>query len=351
MTQQYRRLGTTEISVSALSLGTMTFGQQNTVAEAHAQLDMAVEAGVNFVDAAEMYPVPVMSETFGRTEEIIGSWLAQPGKRDKVVMATKVAGPSRGLASIHFIRDGQNRLDRPNLPQALHDSLRRLQTDYIDLYQLHWPDRSTNFFGKLGYSHVEDENTVAIAETLDVLTDFVKAGKVRAIGVSNETPWGLGKFLQLADAQGVPRVASIQNPYSLLNRTFEVGLAEMAIREHAGLLAYSPLAFGVLSGKYLRGAKPVGARMVLFPNFSRYSSDRATAATQKYVDLAAAHGVDPSQMALAYVQSRPFVTSVILGATSTQQLAVNLGAADLVLSPEIIAGIEAIHNQDPNPAP
>lgn len=351
MTQAYRRLGTTDIMVSALSLGTMTFGQQNTLAEGHSQLDMAVEAGINFVDAAEMYPVPTKPETYGNTETIIGEWLVRPGMRQKIVLATKAAGPSRTLGQTNYIRGGSNCFDRANLVDALDGSLKRLRTDYIDLYQLHWPDRSTNCFGKLGYTHVANDDSIPIEETLDVLGDFVKAGKVRAIGLSNETPWGVHRFLHAANERGLPRVVSIQNPYCLLNRTFEVGLAEMAIREQVGLLAYSPLGFGVLSGKYLNGCCPFGSRVSLFPHFNRYSKGNGPEATAAYVSLARKHGLDPSQMALAFVLSRGFTTSVILGATSVEQLGNNLEAADLQLSDELLDGIEAIHTRYPNPSP
>ncbi|MBN8411928.1 MULTISPECIES: NADP(H)-dependent aldo-keto reductase [Halomonas] len=342
---QTRPLGTTGIDVSRICLGTMTFGEQNTEAEAHAQLDRAVAFGVNFIDAAEMYPVPPKAETQGLTESYIGSWLKGRQSRDDVVIATKAAGPG-----ISHIRGGP-RLDRQHLHEAIDGSLSRLNTDYVDLYQLHWPDRSTNFFGRLGYTHDEDEQATALEETLSALKELVDAGKVRAIGVSNETPWGVMRCLKLADTLGVPRVASIQNPYSLLNRTFEVGLAEIAQREQVGLLAYSPLAFGVLTGKYLNGARPEGARLTLWDRFSRYSSEQATAATEAYVALAREHGLDPGQMALAYVNSRSFLTSNIIGATTMDQLESNLASEALTLSEEVLEGIEAIHQRIPNPSP
>jgi len=348
---EYRELGRTGIKVSALCLGTMTWGEQNTEAEAHAQIDCALDAGVNFIDTAEMYPVPPRAETQGLTETYIGSWLAKSGRRKDVVLATKAAGPVRKPHNPRHIRGGNTFFDRANLEAALHDSLRRLQTDYVDLYQLHWPDRSVNCFGQLGYQHIADEVTTPIAETLGVLVDFVRAGKVRHVGVSNETPWGLMRFLTLADAAGLPRVASIQNPYSLVNRTFEIGLSEISIREQAGLLAYSPLAFGVLSGKYLDGAKPAGARLTLFERFQRYTNPNTERAAAAYVALARDHGLDPAQMALAFVTSRDFVTSNIIGATTLEQLRSNLDSAALKLSPEVLAGIEAIHQQIPNPAP
>ncbi len=345
---EYRKLGQTDISVSAICLGTMTFGKQNTEAEAHAQLDAAVAAGVNFIDTAEMYPVPPEAETYTLTEQYIGNWLQQRGGRDKRVIATKAAGRADWLP---WVRNGENCFDRKNIEAAINGSLRRLQTDYIDLYQLHWPDRSTNFFGELGYNHQPDKRSVPIEETLRILADLVDVGKVRHIGLSNETPWGTMQFLQLAEQHGLPRAVSIQNPYSLLNRTFEVGLAEIAHREHCGLLAYSPLGFGVLSGKYLNGAQPKDARITLFERFSRYTNPRAERATAAYVALAHAHGLDPAQMALAYVTSRPFVTSSIIGATHLTQLQSNLGSATIQLNNDVLEAIEAIHTDTPNPAP
>ena len=344
---EFRSLGNTDIKVSLLCLGTMTFGEQNTEAEAHQQLDRAMDAGINFIDTAEMYPVPPKAETQGRTESHVGSWLKKRGGRDKLVLASKVTGPGDDF---RHLRDGNVHLDRRNIEQAIDDSLKRLQTDYLDLYQLHWPDRPTNFFGRLGYEHVERES-VPIEETLDVLNDLVKAGKVRHVGVSNETPWGVMRYLQAAERLDLPRVVSIQNPYNLLNRTFEIGLAEIAHREQVGLLAYSPLAFGVLSGKYLGGKKPAGARLTLFERFTRYNNPEGEAAAQAYVDLARQHGLDPAQMALAYVNSRPFLTANIIGATTLEQLETNLGSADLALSQEVLDGIEAIHRSQPNPCP
>lgn len=345
---EYRRLGRTEVEVSVICLGTMTWGEQNTEAEAHAQLDAALAAGVNFIDTAELYPVPPRAETYTLTEEYIGRWLKARGRRDDIVLATKAASRSDWL---EHIRGGQACLDRANIEQALHGSLQRLQTDYIDLYQLHWPDRNTNFFGALGFEPQPGEVSVPIEETLQVLADQVKAGKVRYIGLSNETPWGVMEFLRLAEQLDLPRVVSVQNPYSLLNRSFEVGLAEVAYREDCGLLAYSPLGFGMLSGKYLGGQRPAGARLTLFERFSRYSNPQAEAATQAYVELARGHGLDPAQMALAFVHSRPFLTSTIIGATSMEQLHSNLVSMDVTLSDEVLQGIEAIHQQYPNPAP
>ncbi len=345
---EYRRLGKTDIKVSILCLGTMTWGEQNHEDEAHAQLDMAMDAGINFIDVAEMYPVPPRAETYGLTETFVGNWLAQRGNRDAIVLATKVASRADWLG---YIRDGQPCLDRKNIESALHDSLKRLKTDYIDLYQLHWPDRNTNYFGKLGYEHQDDHDTVSIAETLQVLNDAVKAGKVRHIGLSNETPWGAMRFVQLAEQLGYARMVSIQNPYNLLNRTFEIGLAEIAHRENMGLLAYSPLGFGVLTGKYLNGARPEGARLTLFDRFDRYTNPQAEAATAAYVKLAQQHDLNPAQMALAFINTRSFLTSNIIGATSLQQLETNIKSISIALPQQVLDGIDVIHQQFPSPSP
>jgi aryl-alcohol dehydrogenase-like predicted oxidoreductase len=348
---KYSPLGRTGLNVSRLCLGTMTFGEQNTERDGHEQLDLALDAGINFIDTAEMYSVPPRPETYGATERIIGTWFRSRGRRGQVILATKAAGPARLLPQATHVRGGVSHFDRKNLEAAVNGSLERLQTDYIDLYQLHWPDRSTNHFGRLGYAHVPDEFTVPIAETLEVLGDLVKAGKIRHIGVSNETPWGVAQFLKLSE-QGVgPRIASIQNPYSLLNRTYEVGLAEFSHREDVSLLAYSPLAFGVLSGKYLNGARPRGARLTLWDRFARYNDPNAEKATAAYVALAREYGLDPARAALAYVNSRPFLTSNIIGATTLEQLRSNIASIDLELPPGVLEGIEVIHNNHPNPAP
>ncbi|WP_111412801.1 NADP(H)-dependent aldo-keto reductase [Billgrantia lactosivorans] len=342
---QTRPLGDTGIEVSRLCLGTMTFGEQNSEAEAHEQLDRAVAFGINFIDAAEMYPVPPRAETQGRTETYIGSWLRRRESRDDVIIATKVTGPG-----LEHIRGGP-RLDREQIHQAIDASLARLQTDYVDLYQLHWPERSTNYFGRLGYEHDEEERAIPLEETLGVLKELVEAGKVRAIGLSNETPWGVMKSLQLAERLGLPRIASIQNPYNLLNRTFEVGLAEIAHRENVGLLAYSPLAFGVLSGKYLDGARPENARLTLFERFQRYTSPLAEQATRAYVDIAREHDLNPAQMALAFVNSRSFLTSNIIGATTMEQLEDNLASESLKLEQSVLDAIDEVHRRIPNPCP
>jgi len=344
----YRELGNTGIQVSTLCLGTMTWGRQNTEAEAFEQLDHATgEAGINFIDTAELYPVPPEAETFTETESIIGNWLTRRGRRDDLVLASKIAGPGPD-----HIRGGHTRYTRQTLTDAIDGSLKRLQTDYIDLYQLHWPERNTNFFGELGYPEGEDPaDCTAFEETLRALGDAVAAGKIRYVGLSNETPWGVMRYLALAEREGLPRVVSVQNPYNLLNRTYEVGLAEVSIREKAGLLAYSPLAFGVLSGKYIDGARPEGARISLFPRFDRYMNEQARMATEEYIALAHAHDLDPAQMALAYVNSRPFLTSNIIGATTMEQLRTNIASHELTLSGEVLEGIEAIHTRYPNPSP
>jgi aryl-alcohol dehydrogenase-like predicted oxidoreductase len=349
---EYRRLGDTDVQVSLIGLGTMTWGEQNNEQEAHAQIDYALDHGVNLIDTAEMYPVPPRAETQGSTERYIGTWLAQHrSAREKIVLATKIAGPARQPHNPRHIRGEGNQFDRKNLTEALNDSLKRLQTDYVDLYQLHWPDRSTMTFGRPAYPWVDDAYTVPIEETLSVLAEFVKAGKVRHIGVSNETPWGVAQFLRAAEKLGLPRIVSIQNPYSLLNRTYEVGLSEYAHRDNVGLLAYSPLAFGWLSGKYEGGARPAGARITLFERFQRYSKPHAIQATTRYVELAKRHGLSPTQFALAFVNSRPFMTSNLIGATSLDQLKENIASVDVKLSAEVLAEIDALHELQPNPAP
>lgn len=346
----YRRLGRTDLTVSVIGLGTMTFGEQNSEQDGHQQLDYALDHGITLVDTAEMYSVPPRAETQGSTERIIGTWFKKSGKRAQVVLATKVAGPGRALG-VDYMRGGNNQLDRANITAAVDASLSRLQTDYIDLYQVHWPDRSTNFFGTLGYVHRPEVESVPIEETLEALDSLVRAGKVRHIGVSNETAWGVSQYLKLAETRGLSRIASIQNPYNLLNRSFEVGLAEMSIREEVGLLAYSPLAFGVLTGKFLDGARPPEARIVRWPRFGRYNGDVAANAAAAYVSIARRHGLDPAQMALGFVNSRSFVTSNLIGATTMTQLETNVASMHVTLSDEVIAEIEAVHKAQSNPCP
>ncbi|MFQ5470653.1 MAG: NADP(H)-dependent aldo-keto reductase [Gammaproteobacteria bacterium] len=345
---KYCQLGRTDISVSKVCLGTMTWGEQNSEAEAHDQLDFALDAGVNFIDTAEMYPVPPKEDTYGLTETVIGTWLQKRNNRDQIILASKVAGKADWLP---YIRDGNICLDKRNIESALDASLTRLRTDYIDLYQLHWPDRNTNFFGKLGYQHRPDEESASLEESLHTLTTLVQKGKIRQIGISNETPWGAMHFLHIATQLGLSRIVSIQNPYNLLNRSFEIGLAEISHREDVGLMAYSPLAFGVLSGKYLDNRQPPDARLVLFDRFTRYTNEQAQLATRRYVALATEFDLDPAQMALAYVTSRPFVTSTIIGATTLKQLRSNLASIDLTLPNEVIEGIDSIHMLHPNPGP
>jgi len=346
---EYRALGRTGTKVSAICLGTMTFGQQNTEAEAHAQLDLAYDRGINFVDAAEMYPVPGRAETYGKTETFIGTWIkAHPAKRQKITLATKAVASGRGF---DWIRDGNHPADRVNLVAAIDASLKRLRSDRIDLYQLHWPDRKTNMFGALGYSHDPQDDSVPIEETLRVLDDMVRAGKIRFIGLSNETPWGVASFLKCAEQQNLARIVSIQNPYNLLNRSYEIGLAEMSIREECGLLAYSPLAMGVLTGKYLNGARPAGARLSLFDRFQRYSNPQGGAAAARYIALAKEQNLDPVAMSISYILRQPFVTSVIIGATTLAQLEQNIAAKTLRLSDDVVKAIEAIHTDIPNPCP
>ncbi|MEN8991325.1 NADP(H)-dependent aldo-keto reductase [Acinetobacter sp. YH16042] len=348
---QFKPLAHSGILVPEICLGTMTFGEQNTQAEAFEQLDYALERGLNFWDTAEMYPVPPKPETQGSTETIIGNWIAARGGRDKLILASKIAGPSQGGS---HIRDGQTKFIASEIESALDHSLQRLQTDYLDLYQLHWPQRPTNFFGKLGYGNAEANSTQTITnleETLVALSHEVKKGRIRSIGLSNETPWGTLKFLQLAEKHGLEKIVSVQNPYSLLNRTYEIGLSEIAHYEGVGLLAYSPLAFGYLTGKFRHGARPANARVTLFSRFSRYSNAESEWATEQYAQLAEQHGLTLTQLALAFIKQQFFVTSTIIGATNLDQLKENIDAFEVNLSEDILKGIEAIHRQQPNPAP
>ncbi|EAR0346043.1 NADP(H)-dependent aldo-keto reductase [Salmonella enterica] len=344
----YHRIPHSSLEVSTLGLGTMTFGEQNSEADAHAQLDYAVANGINLIDAAEMYPVPPRPETQGLTESYIGNWLAKRGNREKMIIASKVSGPARNNDQV--IRPQQS-LDRKNIREALHASLTRLQTDYLDLYQVHWPQRPTNCFGKLGYNWTDSTPVVSLLETLDALSEFQRVGKIRYIGVSNETAFGVMRYLHLAEKHDLPRIVTIQNPYSLLNRSYEVGLAEVSQYEGVELLAYSCLAFGTLTGKYLNGAKPAGARNTLFSRFTRYSGGQAQKAVAAYVGIAKRHNLDPAQMALAFVRRQPFVASTLLGATTIAQLRTNVESLHLTLSEEVLAEIEAAHQVYTYPAP
>ncbi len=344
---KYTTLGSSDLSVSTVCLGTMTFGTQNTEADAHAQLDHALASGINFIDTAEMYSVPPNAESYGKTETYIGSWLKKQA-RDKIVLATKIAGPGR---TMKWIRGGELAFDRKNIRAAIEASLSRLQTDYVDLYQLHWPDRNTPIFGAYQYDAAKERDFVPLRETLEALAELVKEGKVRHVGLSNETPWGVMEFSRLAKEHGLPNVISVQNAYNLLNRTWEMGLAEIGHRENIGLLAYSPLAFGLLSGKYLADPKAQG-RISMFEGFGqRYSKLNVQPAVAAYVELAKRHGLTPTQLALAFVASRWFVSSTIIGATSMAQLQENIDACALTLPEPVLKEIEALHLRYFNPAP
>ncbi len=347
---QYRPLGRTGKQVSAICLGTMTWGEQNTEAEGHAQMDYALERGINFFDTAEMYSIPPKPETQGSTERIIGSWFKARGTRDKVILATKAAG--RG--PMKWLRDGERMTDhsREQLEEAVNKSLKRLETDYIDLYQLHWPDRPFAMFGAQGltYTHIDKPGT-PIAEIVDHLGALVKAGKIRWIGLSNETTWGVMSFLKAAELKSGPRVQSVQNAYNLLNRTFELGLAETAHQEDTGLLAYSPLAQGYLTGKYRNGALPEGARKTLFDRLQRYESPQSLGSVERYLEIARSYALDPAQMAIQFCTTRPFVTSTIIGATTMPQLKTDIDSINLKWSDELETAINAAHHAQPNPAP
>ncbi len=344
---QYNSLGESNLKVSEICLGTMTFGQQNTIEEAHQQLDYALDRGINFIDAAEMYPVPPRAETHGVTETYIGEWLKYQ-QRDKVIVATKVIGAGRRFK---WVREGVNKVDRNSVQQAIDDSLKRLQTDYVDLYQIHWPDRYVPQFGQTIFDPKQERETVPIAEQLEVFADLIKAGKIRYLGLSNETPWGITTFSSLAQQLGLPKVVSIQNAYNLLNRVFDSALAEASYRENVGLLAYSPLAFGFLSGKYLQG-DPGTTRITLFEQFGqRYLKPRVKEAVAAYAEVAKRHNLSPTALALAFVRSRWFVSSTIIGATTLDQLRENIDSIKVDLTPDILKDIEEVYTQYPNPAP
>lgn len=344
---KYNKLGASGLAVSEICLGTMTWGEQNTEAEAHAQLDYAISRGINFIDVAEMYPVPPRAETQGRTESCLGSWLKKQS-RDKVIVATKITAPGRGFG---WVRGGPKAIDKKSIEEALDGSLKRLQTDYVDLYQIHWPDRYVPAFGGVFYDPQQERATVPIEEQLEAFDGFIKAGKIRYLGLSNESPWGTSEFIRLARSEGLPMVVSIQNAYSLLNRNFEAGLSEVTRREGVPLLAYSPLAFGHLSGKYLDGAKPVGARLTKFPPFGqRYDKPNVMPAVAAYAALARKAGLSAATLALAFVRSRWFCASTIIGATTMTQLKENIDMGGVELASDVLAEIDAIHLRYPNPA-
>ena len=344
----YETLPQIDEKVSKICLGTMTWGQQNTESQAHEQMDLALSEGVNFWDCAEMYPSPPDKDKQGDTERFMGTWFAKTKQRNKVILASK-------MSPMSFLRDGNSRYNAEHISSAIDGNLERLQTDYIDLYQLHWPERQSNFFGQRGYDSEMAaqslDDLTPFLETIQALNDEIKKGRIRAYGLSNDTAWGLMRYLWEADKNGLIAPITVQNPYSLLSRLYEVGMAEMAHRENVGLLAYSPLGFGVLSGKYLDGKKPAGARLTMYDRFQRYTNEQAIAATEQYAKIAADADLDMAQMALAFVNSRPFVTSNIIGATSIEQLQSNIDSASLTLSEEVLAAIEKVHNQYPNPSP
>ena len=342
----YRKLGNTDLEVSTICLGTMTWGEQNTQREGFEQMDYALDQGVNFWDTAELYAVPPKAETFGHTETIIGNWFEKNKKRDKVILATKVAGPSR-----KYLRNGENSFVGKNLDKAINDSLKRLKTDYIDLYQLHWPERNVNNFGKLGYTHKENSWN-EFEDVLENLKKYIESGKIRYVGLSNETPWGVMKYLKLSKDKDLPRMMSIQNPYSLLNRSYEVGLAEISIREKIGCLAYSPLASGYLSGKYRNGNFPKGSRMERdFDFWTRYRKPNVDKVVEEYYKISKKYGLDISQMSIKFCEAQDFMTSVIIGATNMEQLKTDIESVKVKLDENVIKEINEIQKIYPNPCP
>ena len=349
---EQRELGSSGIRVSKICLGTMTWGEQNTEAEAHQQLDYALANGVNFIDTAEMYPVPPCKETYTRTEQYIGNWIKQRGRRSDFVLASKIAGPTGGNNLGSYIRGG-NDFSRAQILEACEASLKRLNTDYIDLYQLHWPERHTNFFGRLGMSSLQENETFTpFEEITDALGELVKQGKIRAFGLSNETPWGTMRYLNQHERNPeLPRAASVQNPYNLLNRSYEVGMSEISLRENIPLLAYSPLAFGMLTGKYRHGALPEGSRLALFERFKRYTKPQGFAAVERYARIAEAAGLSLTAMSLAFVNSRPFLAANIIGATTMAQLQENIASAGIELPQDVLAAIDEVHAEISNPCP
>ncbi|MBC7885046.1 MAG: aldo/keto reductase [Saprospiraceae bacterium] len=344
----YRRLGATDLEVSVICLGTMTFGEQNTEEEGHDQMDYAFTQGINFIDTAEMYSVPGRAETQGSTERIIGSWMKKTGKRKDIILATKVTGPSPSFKYISPVLG----FSKPRILEAIEGSFIRLKTDYIDIYQLHWPERKTNFFGQLGYTHNQDEEwNDNFEETITTMDDLIKAGKIRHWGLSNETSWGIMRTCKISDHLGFPRPLSIQNPYNLLNRSFEIGLAEISIRENISLLAYSPMGFGLLSGKFHKQTDTPNDRINKFKQLSRYNSPQSYEATYRYIEIAEKAGISPAQMALSFVNDRPFVTSSIIGATSLPQLKENIESVNVKLSRDVLVAIDAVQKEISNPAP
>jgi aryl-alcohol dehydrogenase-like predicted oxidoreductase len=344
---KYTTVPNTEIKVSKICLGTMTFGEQNTEAEGHEQMDYALEKGVNFFDTAEMYSVPAREETYGSTEKILGTWFKKTGRREEVVLASKIAGPNPNFT---YMRD-KNDFSPASIKYALDSSLQRLQTEYIDLYQLHWPERKTNFFGQRGFKVQEDAWEDNIHAVLDTLGDFIKEGKIKHIGLSNETPWGIMRFLEESKHHHLPRIKTVQNPYSLLNRLFENGSAEICRREDVGLLAYSPMAFGILSGKFLTGEKHPNARINLFPQFARYNSAQCTEATKLYQEIARKNGLSLTELSLAFIEQQSFVTSTIIGATTMEQLKENIDTIEVSLSDDVLKSIDEVQAIIPDPAP
>ena len=344
----YKKLGNTDLNVSTICLGTMTWGEQNSEKEGFEQMDFALNQGVNFWDTAEIYSIPMREETYGETERIIGNWFEKTKKRNEIVLATKVCGNT----SNKYIRGGGNSFGKKKIIEALDESLKRLKTDYIDLYQLHWPERNTNFFGDYGYEHDEnDKNWTPFEEILESLKKFIEQGKIRYVGLSNETAWGLSKFLELSKMKGLPKMMSVQNPYNLLNRTYEVGLAEISVREQSGLLAYSPLAFGYLTGKYRNNKLPAKSRMQLFKNFNRYKNEDGQKAIDEYYKISKKYNLDFTQMSLKFCEIQHFTTSVIIGATTMEQLKTNIESVNVNLNSDIINDINKIQQKYPNPCP
>ncbi len=344
---KFKKLGTTDLDVSLICLGTMTWGTQNTEKDAFEQMDYSLESGINFFDTAELYSVPPNSESYGKTETMIGNWFEKRKNREKIILATKVAGPG-----CNWIRGGGNNFDEKSIGEAINGSLKRLKTDYIDLYQLHWPERSTNFFGRRDYTlDSEEGNWNSFESVLKALEKFIKSGKIRYIGMSNETPYGLSKYIELSKNKNLPRMMSVQNPYNLVNRTYEIGMSEISIREKCGLLVYYPLATGALSGKYRNGQMPKNSRQALFKGWERHLNPLAMNAYEEYHKLAKEYNMTMAQLAQAFVNSRPFVTSNIIGATTMDQLKENIDSVNIELSDEIMKKINVIHNNNPNPSP